>query len=77
MLQGLCGFLRQASLRNVGRDAVSVKLRKALSPILILRLISKEIFHNLRKASFGVFAGEHNEKNRLWFLCADSSNMTS
>ena len=31
MLQGLCGFFRQASLRNVGRDAFSLTIRKALS----------------------------------------------
>jgi hypothetical protein len=31
MFQGSAAFFRQASLRNVGRDAVSVKIRKALS----------------------------------------------
>gem|GEM_PF-4475541 len=61
----------------LGATPSALSFAKLFHAILILRLISKEIFHNLRKASFGVFAGEHNEKNRLWFLCADSSNMAS
>ena len=60
-----------------GFTASTVKFRKALSRHFDFGLISKKIFHNFRRASSGVFAGEHNEKNRLWFLCADGRNVAS